>query len=100
MLFPCVTDCDAGEAVTEKSGVGAAVTTRFTEVVWVVEPLVPVIVNGKVPVGVVLLVVTVRVELPDAIGVGLKVPLAPAGNPLTVRSTLPVNPPVGVTVTV
>jgi hypothetical protein len=99
-LFPWVTDCDPGVAATEKSGAGAGFTTRVTEAVCVVVPLVPVMVNGKLPVGVVLLVVIVSVELPEVSGVGLNVPLAPAGNPLTVRSTLPVNPPLGVTVTV
>ena len=98
--MPAVTVCDAGDAVTEKSPTTGAVTTRVTEAVCVVVPLVPVMVNGKLPVGVVLLVVIVSVELPEVSGVGLNVPLAPAGNPLTVRSTLPVNPPLGVTVAV
>ena len=60
----------------------------------------PVIVNGKLPVGVVLLVVTVNVELPDDSGLGLNAPVAPAGSPLTLSVTDPVNPPVGVTVAV
>jgi len=98
--LPAVTVCEAGDAVTEKSPTTGAVTTRFTEAVCVVVPLVPVMVNGKLPVGVVLLVVTVSVELPDVSGVGLNVPVAPAGSPLTVRSTDPVKPPVGVTVAV
>ena len=98
--MPAVTVCDAGDAVTEKSPTTGAVTTSVTEAVCVVVPLVPVMVNGKLPVGVVLLVVMVSVELPEVSGVGLNVPLAPAGNPLTVRSTFPVNPPLGVTVAV
>jgi hypothetical protein len=98
--LPAVTVCDAGDAATEKSPTTAAVTTRVTEAVCVVVPLVPVMVNGKLPVGVVLLVVIVRVELPEVSDVGLNEPLAPAGNPLTVRPTLPVNPPLGVTVAV
>ena len=57
-------------------------------------------VNGKLPVGVVLLVVTVNVELPDASGLGLNVPVAPVGKPLTLSVTDPVKPPVGVTVAV
>lgn len=100
MLPPAVTVCEAGVADTAKSGATGAVTTSVTEAVCVVVPLVPVIVNGKVPVGVVLVVVTVSVELPEVSGVGLNVPVAPAGSPLTVRSTDPVKPPVGVTVAV
>lgn len=65
-----------------------------------VVPLVPVIVSGKLPVAVEALVVTVRVELPEVRDAGLKVPVAPAGNPLTERFTVPLKPPVGVTVTV
>jgi hypothetical protein len=64
-------------------------------------PLVPVIVIENVPVGVVLLVVTVIVEEPDVVtDVGLKPALAPAGNPLALRLTVPVKPPDGVTVAV
>lgn len=45
-------------------------------------PLTPVMVNVWEPVGVVELVVTVRVEEPvPVIEVGLKVPVAPVGNP-------------------
>jgi hypothetical protein len=45
------------------------------------------------------LVVTERVELPEpATDVGLKVPVAPLGRPLTLKLTLPVKPPDGVTV--
>ena len=44
---------------------------------------------------------TESVELPEpATDVGLKLPDAPAGNPLTLSVTVPVKPPVGVTVTV
>lgn len=64
-------------------------------------PLVPVIVNGKLPVGVVLAVVTVKVEEPEVVtDAGLKLAVAPVGSPLTLRFTVPVNPLVGVTVTV
>ena len=98
--MPAVTVCEAGEAAIEKSPTTGALTTRVTEAVCVVEPLVPVIVNGKLPVGVVLLVVTESVELPEVSDAGLNVPLAPAGSPLTVRFTVPVKPPLGVTVAV
>src|SRR5215831_5913668 len=98
--LPAVTVCDAGDAETEKSPTTGALTTSVTEAVWVTAPLVPVMVSGKLPVGVELMVFTVKVEFPDARGVGLKLAVAPAGNPLMVRSTDPVNPPLGVTVTV
>ena len=87
-------------AESEKSAVGLA-TTSVTVVVCVRVPLVPVIVKGNVPVGVVLLVVTVIVEEPDVVtDVGLKLAPAPAGNPLALKVTVPVNPPDGVTVMV
>ena len=55
----------------------------------------------NVPVGVVLLVVTVIVEEPDVVtDVGLKLALAPDGNPLALKLTVPVKPPDGVTVAV
>jgi hypothetical protein len=68
---------------------------------WTSVPLVPVIVKGKLPVGVEAVVATVKVELPDVATVaGLKDAVAPTGNPLTLRVTVPVNPPDGVTVAV
>jgi len=58
-------------------------------------------VRVEVPVGVVLLVVTVIDEDPEpATEGGLKLALAPAGKPLALKATVPLNPPVGVTVTV
>ena len=45
------------------------------------------------PVGVVDAVVTVSVELPEPeTDVGLKLAVAPVGNPLTPRLTVPVKP--------
>lgn len=85
--------------MTEKSP--ADVTTRVTDAVCVSEPLVPVMVNGKLPVGVVVLVVTVNVELPEVFTEpGLNDALAPAGSPLALRATVPVKPPDGVIVAV
>lgn len=56
-------------------------------------PSVPVIVSGYVPDGVVDAVETVSVELPEAvINAGLKLAVAPAGKPLTLRFTVPVKP--------
>ena len=48
------------------------------------------------PAGVVALVVTDRVEA-EVAGLGLKLPLAPLGNPLTLSVTWPLKPLVGVT---
>ena len=63
-------------------------------------PLVPLIVNVNVPFW--LPAVTVNVELPEPFtDGGLKLAVAPPeGKPLTLRATVPVNPPDGVTVTV
>jgi hypothetical protein len=64
-------------------------------------PEVPVIVNWEVPVDVLLFVVTVSVELPEPVTeVGLKLAPVRVGNPETLKPTVPVNPPVGVMVTV
>ena len=64
-------------------------------------PLVPVIVNGKLPAGVVALETTVIVEDPDVvIDVGLKVAVTPDGSPLTLKITVPMNPADGKTVAV
>ena len=62
-------------------------------------PLVPVTVTLTVPVAAVLEAVKVSVLLP-VVEVGLKLAVTPAGKPLALRATLPVNPPEGVTVTV
>lgn len=99
MLLPWTTVADAGVALTEKSGGAGAFTTNVTEAVWLSVPLVPVIVNEKLPVGVLLAVVTVRVDEPEFSEAGLKLAVAPAGNPLTLKFTVPVNPPEGVTLT-
>jgi hypothetical protein len=55
-----------------------------------------------VPAGVVLEVETLRVEEPEPplIDAGLKVPMAPAGSPLTLRLTVSLNPLLGLTLTV
>ena len=99
--LPAVTVCEAGVAEIEKSPTTAALTTRVTEAVWTSEPLVPVMVNGKLPVGVVLLVVIVNVELPEVVmDAGLNEAVAPAGIPLALRATVPVKPPDGVIVVV
>ena len=63
-------------------------------------PLVPVTVIVKVPRGVLLLVLIVRVEVPGAVtGFLENVGFAPAGRPDVESDTLPANPFCGVTVT-
>ena len=48
-----------------------------------------------------LAVVTVMVDEPEVVTeAGLKLALAPAGNPLALKVTVPVKPPDGVTVAV
>ena len=77
----------------EKSGAAVVATTRLVVATCVRLPLVPVIVSGDVPVGVVLAVVTVMVEEPlPVIVAGEKLAEAPVGKPLAVRVTVPVNP--------
>src|ERR1700693_1378575 len=77
-----------------------AVTLRIVVVVLVSEALVPVIVKVKLPGGVLLAVVTDSVELlPTLTEVGLKVPVALAGSPLTLKLIEPVNPLIAVVFT-
>ena len=72
-----------------------SVTTSVAVAVWLNEPLVPVIVKVYEPAGVVLPVVTVSEDEPVA-GFGLNAPVAPVGNPLTLKLTGALNPPTGV----
>src|ERR1700727_1609700 len=67
--------------------------------VCVNEPDVPVIVTVEGPVAAVLLAVSVN-TLVVAVLVGLNDAVTPAGRPEAASATLPVNPPVGVTVIV
>jgi hypothetical protein len=59
-------------------------------------PLVPVTVIVYVFTGVVPEVATVSVEDVPVVGFGLKLAVAPVGNPLALRLTLPAKPPVRV----
>ena len=63
------------------------------------EPPVPVTVKGYVPRAVEELTVIVSAEVLVA-GFGLKLPVAPAGRPLTDKVTAELKPPVGAIVTV
>jgi len=86
----------AGLAESAKSGVE---TTSVTVVVCVTAPLAPVIVRTELPLAVDADVWIVIVDAP-AVGFGLKEEDAPAGRPEALSVTLPLKPPVGVTLTV
>ena len=75
-----------------------AVTESVAFTVWVNDPLVPVIVNVLLPVGVELATLTVRFDEP-VLWFGLKVGVAPAGRPLALNVTGAENPLVGLTFT-
>src|SRR5580693_7365364 len=78
------------------------VTTSVTVAVCVSEPLVPVIVSVGLPIGVLLVVVTVSVEDPAPVtDVGENNAVAPAGRPLvTLKLTAPLKPLCAPTLTV
>jgi hypothetical protein len=92
--FPSTTVSVAGVTPRLKfGGGGTAVTVRLTFAVCTRLPLVPVIVSVDVPTGVVPLVVTVSVDVPDPVTVtGEKLAVAPVGNPLALSATTPLNP--------
>ncbi len=54
----------------------------------------------KVPVGVLRMVLTFKVEEPDVMDEGLKLAFARRGSPLTLKLTVPLKPEPGVTLTV
>src|ERR1700733_9377060 len=69
---------------------GLEPTTKVAVAEWTSDPLVPVIVSVELPDGVLPLAVIVRVELPDPVtDPGLNEAVAPLGNPLTLRFTVP-----------
>jgi len=57
-------------------------------------------VRVKVPVGVLRMVLTFKVEEPDVMDEGLKLAFARRGSPLTLKLTVPLKPEPGVTLTV
>ena len=68
---------------------------------WTTLPLVPLMVNTKVPRGVLDLVLTVIVDVPPPFtDAGLKLAVVREGKPLTLKLTAPEKPFKGVTVTV
>ena len=91
-MAPLLTVWLAGVPDREKSPVTVTVTVSVTVAVRTTEPLVPRMVNGYDPAGVVLLVETVSVVVPDAaIEGGLNAHVVFAGRPVTLKSTVPVN---------
>ena len=94
MVPPAAIVRDAGAAAIVKSGDGAGpLTSSDTVVVWLREPLVPVIVIVELPAGVPAAVVTFSVALPaPVIDAGANEAAALAGSPLAPRVTVPENP--------
>ena len=91
-----------GVALMEKSS-SAAVTVRLAAIECVAggEPYWPVIVNANAPVAAVAVVDTVSVELcPAGTDEGLKLALAPEGNPVAERLTGRADPAVACVLTV
>ena len=76
-----------------------ALTVRFSVVVWLRLPDVPVIVTNFVPVAAVLLALNVSVLLPVVLA-GLNDAVTPDGSPDADKATLPLKPFCGVTVIV
>jgi hypothetical protein len=98
-LLPCVTLKLLGEADNEKLGVATPFTVNEIDVVWLNVPDVPVIVIDDVPVVAVELAVKVTTLLP-VVGFVPKLAVTPLGSADVESDTLPVKPPLGVTVTV
>jgi hypothetical protein len=92
-------EVEDGATVRVKSG---AVTFRVTFALWATCPvLVPVIVRLGLPGGVFAAVVTVNVELPEALmEAGEKEAAAPAGRPVAAKLTWSVKPYSGATLIV
>jgi hypothetical protein len=75
--------------------------TSFAVVEWLSEPLVPVMFSVEVPVLAVRPTDTLIVEFPEPVtDVGMNVAVTFAGKPLTLNTTVPVNPFTAVIVTV
>ena len=98
---PALTVAGVGAVdVMVKPAKAAAVTVRLTVVECVTAPEVPVTVMLEVAIGVAAVVVIVSVDVPVVNEAGLNAQVAPAGRPLQVRATVPVNPLVGDTLIV
>jgi hypothetical protein len=98
-VLPWTIDTLAGETLTAKSGVAAAVIVSETVVVCVTPPPVAVTVTVDVPVTAVLLAVKVSAEFPlpgAAIDAGLKLAVTPEGKPEAENEIAELNPPLTV----
>jgi hypothetical protein len=93
-LAPLFTVRLAGLAESVKSGVGGALTVRINVVERVSPPPTPLIVTLVIPVAAVLDAARVNALLFPVVEAGLNVAVTPLGNPLALRATLLVNPPV------
>lgn len=99
---------DAGEsadpAIEKSGGGGTGLTVRLTDVLWLSNPDVPVIVTVEVPVGVpaevVILSAEVAAATPGVTELGTKAQLAPAGKLPQVSATALLNPCTAATETV
>jgi hypothetical protein len=95
-LEPAWTDTLGGDTERAKSGSCAGVMVSETWAMCDRLPLVPVSVKTELPTVAVSNTDSVSV-VPVALDVGLKVGVTPLGRPLTLKATLPVNPPLGAT---
>jgi hypothetical protein len=90
---------DVGDDASVKPGLVLTFTVSAMVVVAVSDPEVPVTVTVNAPVVAVLLAVRVR-TLVLVVGLAPNEAVTPLGKPDAARVTLPVNPPVSVTVIV
>jgi len=87
---PCRTETLPGFANSAKFG-GLLTTVSAIGVVWMSEPLVPVIVTVAGPTAAVTEAVNVTTLVP-VVEAGLNTAVTPVGKPLAVKATVPVNP--------
>ena len=91
--MPAFTVCVAGEILMVKFPDPEVLMTRLTVTECDRLPLVPVTVTLYVPTAVLVEVVIVSVEEPAPVTeVGLKLPVTPVGNPLTLKVTALLKP--------
>ena len=96
VLSPAIKVWVAGVAVRVKF-----CRARVTLADFAIDPVVPVTIRLEFPPGADGAVVTVRVDVPAPVMVaGLKLAVAPDGNPVTLGVTVPLNPFIAVVATV
>jgi hypothetical protein len=99
-LAPRLTVRFEGEADNVKSGVGAALTVRLNVVARLRPPPEPLIFTLKVPVAAAPEAASVSALLPPVVEAGLNVAVTPLGNPVALKTTPLVKPPLRVMVIV